>query len=441
MTPTRLMEDHRDAYFFWKELGLRGLPCVHVDAHLDLGNLKAPCNEAVVSPEINCGNYLLPAIEEGIVGALVWVIPDHLPADMPLLDWTYQELQNWLHLDLADFTSLRQQEGSVTGRLLGVPFELCFSHSVPAITGPVLLDIDIDYFLSPDDSLWQSPMDLAGRVAHLKPAAVTVAYSVQGGYTPVRHRFLGPLMQLSLQEPQEARQLWEALTGDGDGEETALDQPEWVRAAVLARAGRLDHAAKLDPGYRVQPIDTVCGALMRGRWQQAREALKMLTDPVESAFMTGMVSFRAGQLREACECWQALMAEHPLDPGTRLYLLTLCGRAWLGAGAPEQAEAVLRQALSLQRQDAEVLYLLARAQVDGGALEEAARSYRKAIKLAPEKLETLSLKLELAEVYGRLGSHSLAARLVQQVLSGDTPGFMKVRAEALNLKLLLGKKA
>lgn len=439
MTPTRLMEDHREAYFFWKELGLRDLPCVHVDAHLDLGNLKAPCNDTVVCPEINCGNYLLPAIQEGVVSSLVWVIPDHLPADAPLLDWTYQELQNWLHLDLADYTSLRPQDGSVVGRLLGVPFELCFSQAVPEFTEPVLLDIDIDYFLSPGDDLWQSPVELAHRVAHLNPAAVTIAYSVQGGYTPARHRFLGPLMELSLQEPRQALQLWETLTQDRG--EAAPHQPEWARAAALAGAGRQEEAEKIDPGYRVQSIDTVCGALMRAQWSQAREALKLLTDPVEHAFMTGMVSFRAGELRQACEHWQALLSAHPLDPGTQLYLLTLCGRAWLGVGAPEQAEAALRQALTLQRLDAEVLYLLARAQVDRGALEEAAKSYRKAIKLAPEKLETVSLKLELAEVYGRLGSHSLAARLVQQVLSGDTPGFMKVRAEALNLKLLLGKKA
>lgn len=401
------MEDHRDAYFFWKELGLSEHTCIHVDAHLDVSDLKAPGCEVTSSPEINCGNFLLPALNEGIVSSLVWVIPEHLPGGQNLLDWTRQELQNWLHLELGDYMSLVAENERVTGTLLGKPFTVCFSRDLPPMDGPVLLDIDIDYYLGPQDEIWQSPLELAVHLNGVQPGAVTVAYSIEGGYTPLRHRFLGPLTELALRDPEAAREVWT--------DPPAAQGPEEAR-----------------------PIDLLSGALMRGRFEEARRYLEQVVNPAEARFMDGMIAFRQREFESAVERWSQLLSEAPLEPQTRLYLLTFCGRALIEVGQYDQARRVLAEARGIDRRDSEVSYLLARAMVGMGDLEEGGRLYRKAIKLAPERLETVEVKLELAEVYLRLGRAGLADRMLVQVVRGNTPGFMKLRAEALKLKLALG---
>ena len=37
MPPEKLIEDHDEAYFFWKKLGLKSKTLVHLDAHIDFG--------------------------------------------------------------------------------------------------------------------------------------------------------------------------------------------------------------------------------------------------------------------------------------------------------------------------------------------------------------------------------------------------------------------
>ena len=435
--PTRLMEDHREAYFFWKELGLEGLPCLHIDAHLDVSDLKAPANELVYSPEIHCGNFLLPAIREGIVSSLVWVIPNHLPGGEELLGWSYTELQNWLHLKLSDYMSLQQVGRRVEGTLLGKPFVICFSEDIPDLQGPVLLDIDVDYFLSPTDEIWQSPATLAEHTAGVSPAAITIAYSLLGGYTPPEHRYLGPLMELCLSDPPVGREMWEGLSQSPP--QSKPDWPCWTRAARLALEGRLEEAVELDPAYSVQPIDRVCGAMMRSRFEEAEKLLSTVVNPTESRFIKGMLFFRSGRFSQAADRWEELLSEERLDTRTEVYLRTLCGRALLEAQRPQEALQTLTLALDLSRRDSEITYLIARAEVALKRREDAAKSYRRAIKFAPDRLETAALKLELAEVYLELGQVSLAGRLLHQLVSGPTPGFMKLRAEALKLKLHLGK--
>src|SRR5688572_22687218 len=122
MAPSKLMEDHQEAYFFWRDLGIKGATCVHVDAHLDVSNFKVPGYGLADAPELNCANFLHRAIREGIVEHLVWVIPPHLTGTLSLLDWTRDELHNWMHLSLADYASLHTEDSRVEGTLAGARF-------------------------------------------------------------------------------------------------------------------------------------------------------------------------------------------------------------------------------------------------------------------------------------------------------------------------------
>lgn len=431
------MEDHRDAYFYWKELGLRDHACIHIDAHLDVSNLKAPGYVLAQCPEINCGNFLLPALHEGILSSLVWVIPLHLPGDESLLDWTRLELQNWLRLDLSDYMSLRCVDERVEGTLLGKPFTVCFSDQLPHLKAPHVLDIDIDYFLDPDDNLWQSPPELAGHLLQLEPAATTIAYSVQGGYTPLRHRHLGPLMRMSLHDPDQADEVWTELHHDGADDDVPSHRPDWTRPARLAQLGRFEEAARIDPAYRLSAIDRVSAALMREKYEEARSHLREVENSTEREFMQGMIAFRMRRFKLALESWSDLLGQG-LEPDTQVFLLIQCARAYLETSQFQLAYETLRQAGELARNDSEILQLQARACQGLEDYDQAARLYRRAVKVAPRLLETSQVRLELAQLYIQNGQTGLARRLLRQTLTDDTPGFMKLRAEALTLRLALG---
>lgn len=434
--PTLLMEDHREAYFYWTELGIRDHVCLHVDAHLDVSDLKAPGYEVAQSPEINCGNFLLPALANGIVSSLVWVVPEHLPGEESLLDWLQSELQNWLRLRLTDYQSLESVGRRVEGTLLGKPFTVCFAKDLPAIERPVVLDIDIDYFLAADDSLWQSPQELAAHLRGLRPGAITIAYSVQGGYTPPRYRYLAPLTEIALKAPEQAEELWSALHG-GPSVGTESGTLSWVPPALLAIEGRLDEAAELEPGYLTQAVDKVSAALMRDQLEQAESHLQNVECPREASFMRGMIALKRRDFALVVKCWGKLLDTEQLGTDTQVYLLTNCGRAYLQSGLFKEARRCLKKAAHLSRNDPEILALLARAENGDGKPEEAAKLFRRSVKLAPALLETGEVRLELAELYLKRGQRGLAERLIRQTLVSESPAFMKLRAEALQMKLAL----
>ena len=135
MTAPRLvMEDHSGAYVLWKENDLKNGVCIHVDAHLDVmdrgftpemlekiasvrtaDDLKE-CLTPTFLPwgGVHCGNYLYPALMEGVVTHLVWVIPKPMiRPEESLLEFAHRELPNWMELTLEEHYSLAQTEGRV----------------------------------------------------------------------------------------------------------------------------------------------------------------------------------------------------------------------------------------------------------------------------------------------------------------------------------------
>lgn len=432
------MEDHRDAYFLWKQAGLTNQLCIHVDAHLDVCDLKTPAYEGLEYPHINCGNFLLPAMDEGLISSLIWVIPEHLPQGEPLLNWSQLELQNWVHVELADYMSLELREGRVHGTLRGKPFVICYSKNLPPVERPVVLDIDVDYYLCPGDGLWQEPLALHSHLKELDINALTVAYSVDGGYTPIRHRAQGPLTILAWANPDGAKEIWQRLQ---DPEQQATENdPDWLKAAFFWRQGEHDRAIALDPSYEAQAIDQLSAAMMRQKFTEAREHLANVPKSSEADFMDGMISYREKKYQDACDVWTQLLDTTELPPQTQVYLLTLLGRGQCELKDHNRAFETFERASELSRRDSELTYLKARCCAATDQLERAARLYRKAMKYAPGRLETAEIRLELAEVHLALGQLGLANRLLSHTLKGRVPGFMKLRAEALKLKSALSKQ-
>lgn len=384
------MEDHREAYFFWRDLGFKGATSVHVDAHLDVCAFHLPGYAGIRQPEVHCGNYLLPAMAEGIVSTLVWVVPDHLPGS-DLLAFVRREVSAWLHPTLSEYHSWQAREGRVEGRLRGCCFVVCRSDALPALEGPVLLDIDVDYYLGPRDEVWQAPEELATHLAALRPAALTVAYSVEGGYTPHTLRWLGP----------RTLEAW--------GQPPPPELP-----------------------YRLSPLDEACFHLQRERYPEFLACLEQTEDRRAAEYLRAFAHFSQERFEDALHGWSELLADET-DEGTRLHLLEMQGRTLSALGRHAEAARSFRPAAS----DAGLTFELARALMRAGQFQEAARSYRRGLTLGPELVIALEAQLELVQLYGQLGQPALAQAQKKRLLAQRLPPALQVQVLGLGLKAAL----
>ena len=80
-----LCENHDEAYTVWRDLGVRNRILVHIDAHHDMyGQWPAADGSR---PQITIANYIYPAVEEGAVREVVWVVPDRTLASRARRRW------------------------------------------------------------------------------------------------------------------------------------------------------------------------------------------------------------------------------------------------------------------------------------------------------------------------------------------------------------------
>lgn len=221
-----MIEDHDGAYNAWKELGVRAKTLVHIDAHIDFGwipelDLQAvlDVNNAFQLEELlnkkplwnpftkarrtmmNIGNYIYPAIKDGMVHKFYWIVPDPT--------WRSARGQRYLRDTIRWILKVKQY---VTSELeIRADSLFCRIHdtdifvmplaNLPGFSEGVLLDIDVDYMLTPfawDDTdpfrtPWIFPEELAENIRskNMGIDALTIAYSVNGGFTPLRFKHLG----------------------------------------------------------------------------------------------------------------------------------------------------------------------------------------------------------------------------------------------------------
>lgn len=253
-----LMEDHDKAYFAWKDAGVKGRALVHIDAHIDFGWL--PDNDlsdilGINDPEglqslikeqplwnpfrkqksalVNIGNYIFPALKEGIVDKFYWVVPEE----------SFRTRRGKLFIKNSLLSLLRVKKHTnknikITGdylhcRIFNKDIFVVSLDNLPILKEQVLLDIDTDFLLTPCiwDGLnpqrepWISPEQLAEKLALKKISTdiLTIAYSVNGGFTPLRYKYLGDELKVIFEGKKDnslqavARLKREALQYERDG--------------------------------------------------------------------------------------------------------------------------------------------------------------------------------------------------------------------------------
>jgi tetratricopeptide (TPR) repeat protein len=199
---------------------------VHFDAHLDfafqevkdvrliidearnLTELKSQLEKAALFRQkqfkaeklINIGNYIYPAMRDGIVDAFYWVIPGDIGEFRK-----YRGIIKGLLGDLrkedpcAPGTPPLFTSGFIKTSLYGRPFCISILDTLPIINRPVLLDIDTDFFIINSLRNTDPVTQIARREAWIEteefirtvrkkitdPHCTTIAYSVSGGFVPM----------------------------------------------------------------------------------------------------------------------------------------------------------------------------------------------------------------------------------------------------------------
>jgi tetratricopeptide (TPR) repeat protein len=372
------IENHDEAYLLWRGRGFHNRVLVHVDAHHDMWWTSD-------SASLTIANFICPALRDGIVRELYWVVPD--------ATWQTKAgraaLQEHLRMIRRGYREKaappRIEDHRIRTVVLGRPFVICSLDGLPAQTERVLLDIDTDYLVIPtvtygcrdphQDLPWRWPHELHERLQATRVEAelVTVAYSVEGGHTPLRWKYLGDEISHRFQTPDRPRELLQAYEtmreavmaahrGDKPRAATllrsignAIGSAPYFHLALLAiTSGDVDRARNWyqralahDPSYRIV-CETASASSQnetsRRRLERSARAALLLDPSNASAHVAlGWVAMRRAQWRDAERRARTALDDEPdLIDAHRLL-----GQALAGQGQLQDAIGACERSLTL----------------------------------------------------------------------------------------------
>jgi tetratricopeptide (TPR) repeat protein len=364
------MEDHDGALSAWRAAGCRDRVLCHFDAHIDFSliappavslleqdSLAAALETAAAAPlwdlggksaaeRVHLGNFIHEAIREGIVAEFRWIYPDG-PDAAAQTRAVARILRATARQNPEQFRIEESGPGGIfRGTLYGRPFQalpLAALRTSP-VDAPVLLDVDVDFFVisdlgaphyplhDPARPCWRlSPERFLAEIAAsgLSFDLATVSYSVEEGYTPAELKFLGDEL---------AARLDGSLTPD--------------REALFALLRRVHGPTALPLEHRIALLESFAGesaaaldfslALLLARRGELALARRRYERAVGSdpSYRTrynhaGPVLAELGCAREAEESYALMSRLDPEHPGCRLFELQgrLARRDWDGAVA------------------------------------------------------------------------------------------------------------
>ena len=376
------MEDHDGAYYAWKRAGVTGRILLHIDAHIDwnwiadkdphnlldargleqvesmledrcLWNLSERRSEELV----HIGNYIYPALQEGIVKEFYWVVPDSFVASPAKLRHLVRQFRSLKRFNPRAMKTVRVEKNRVVAEINGAKVTACSLTELPVIREPVLLDIDTDFLMPESHEVARSGQDLRRQLPWIWPDElvhrlrdkrvrtdfVTIAYSVEGGFTPLHYKYLGDELALRLKHP-------------------SLPERDRELFAQKRLAAQYRHHSELEKAFAA-----------------FEEAVKILPEDASSHFNLADLYDETGAYEKAAVRYrQAVQLDPTYATGYNNF-----GPIYQSLSMLERARGEYQRVLRWDSQNADAQYGLAEALAQEEKWDNAISQYRTAIALNP----------------------------------------------------------
>ena len=348
-----LKDDHDEALKIWRKLGAKNLDLIHVDAHIDfvmhhardpqeifaqamnLNQLKQNLEytlsfleyEKDLNKQTNIGNYIYPAMRDGLVKNFWWVIP----GDTGSFENNFKLIKRIFTRSFGGqkLKFIKKAKGLALVQTWGREFWVCVLDTLPVFTQPVLLDIDTDFLVVGDLSRadntcdigrrkpWVNPQTLKDKLA-LKvknPAVTTIVYSTNGGFTPMPLRCLGDELAYNFY-PQKFASVFCR---------NAKASESFKKFLKLGKKSDYQAAARLEPAYRAEDNNHGPLYLAKNRFNPARRELEKIlrVDGQNPAALKnmGMIFLQKRQYFEALRYFQRALQPKVVKKGLRSQII------------------------------------------------------------------------------------------------------------------------
>lgn len=410
------LENHHEAYLVWQKRGIKNKILVHIDAHIDFGWIPDKDPKQIIEVQtkdelerlikaywlwnptskkkedwLGIGNYICPAIRDNIVRELYWVVPDKALNDSKQRRRLEDTLRQLISLRNHRFNKIALEKEYMVTEVSGKKVTLCSLAGLPEFSEGVLLDIDIDFLItpsilkdiSPDRRPWILPEQLIDRLKEkrIRSGLVTIAYSVEGGFTPLRYKHFGNDLQMMIGNPVLDGSLREVISCRN-------------RAMLYEYNGGYDEAIaeyhavlKLDP-QDVSSYYNLARLYLKKGWQDMavfsyQEAIRVNPTYKTAYNNYGPIYENLGSLEEAEREYKETLLLNPQDANA------YCGLGNLFAKKKRWGEAAskYRRSIELQMDNPHSHYGLGYVYLKMGRLEEAVDEFKRCIALRQDKVE------------------------------------------------------
>src|SRR3989338_3072743 len=153
-----VMENHNEALAYWRRLGVKDKTLVHIDSHFDFAWITDSDPRALLSLKslddfkknslmnplwnlsgrtkeelIHIGNYIEPAIKEGIVREFYWVVPDFLCSKRIRLCRLRNQIRDSLMLNSGLKTKVVMENNCLKAKIGKVNLTVCSLENLPCL--------------------------------------------------------------------------------------------------------------------------------------------------------------------------------------------------------------------------------------------------------------------------------------------------------------------
>jgi tetratricopeptide (TPR) repeat protein len=374
-----LIESHDEAYYIWRDAGVTERTLVHIDAHHDMWWVRDGQTVAI-------DNFICPALKQDLLREVFWIVPDAALQGPKNRKSILQHMKR-IQREYGGASNLLFEDYRITASILGKKLTICTFPFLAPLHDAVLLDIDVDYLVIPRVAYaerdrhsllpWCWPSDLVDRLraAGVRSDMVTVACSVEGGYTPLKWKYLGEELVLRMKQPLGAgsdlagmRHMRIAAEAEQEGHAVQAE-------AEYRQAQKLLPKAAAAP-YRLARLLASLGTIEEGRLLY-KEAIGLDGSYKGPYSSTGFHCYFSDDLTGAEQEFQALSRLDPTDAYSRLGLgLLACKR-----GHWKEAERHLTAALALDDRLPDAQRVLGDVLAKLGRTSEAILACEQALKL------------------------------------------------------------